>query len=384
MMLNICFRALLLSVVNLQKRFYVIFFYLLRMIHQVSEPAHVVHQVNEPNPGLRSFDPDAPDPSANQKADPAEDALNPRPNRRLLFVHCLLKGAQGMVPIPLAMDMILNASFLQKPTNLLRRIRAIPPYGLTGIGRIKQGFSLLTVMDMSRRYFIRSYQLMLDVYIDMVLIPVIRLIALFRPSGISVLLPQLCRLFFPLSRNLTILNLPILLRRVALPGDLHDTGIHDHPLFRLVAGIIQIPAKQGKELLDRPRTGYRLAEQPNRFFIRDRIFRTHPDKASKRKAVYQLKLGLGIRQIVHMLQDHNLEHHEVVKGRSAGIALSLLAKGAGDYRLKSLPVNGLIEPFQRIAQLAQRLQFLLYVKKSKLTHDTTSYYGNFIFAYQRC
>ena len=216
MMLKFCYKAIVVSVFNLQRKLYAVFSNPLRMIHQVSEPVHVVHQVNEPNPGLRSFDPDALDPSANQKADPAKDVFNPRSNRRLLFVHRLLKGTQGMVPVSLSMDMILNASFLQKPTNLLRRIRAIPPDGLPGIAAIKQGRKLLAVMDMGRGYLILAYQLMFDVYIHMVLVSVIGLITLFRPSSIYIFLSKLCLLIPPLRRNFSIFNLPIFLNRVSL------------------------------------------------------------------------------------------------------------------------------------------------------------------------
>jgi len=211
MMLKICYKAIFVSALNLQRRLYAVFFRPLRMIRQIGETVHVVHQVNEPNPGLRSFKSDAPDPSANQKADPSKDVLNPRSNRRFLFVHRLLKGSQGMVSVPLLMDMICNASLSQTTPNLLRRISAIPPYGLPGIAVIKQGKNLLTVMDMGRRYLILAYQLMFDVYIHMVLVPIIRLITLFRPSSIGIwpkghlrLLPQLCLLIPPLWRNLSL------------------------------------------------------------------------------------------------------------------------------------------------------------------------------------
>src|SRR3972149_3658889 len=372
MVLKICYKAIVVSAFNLQRKLYAVFFNPLRMIHQIGEPVHVVPQVNGPDPGLRSFEPDAPDPSTYQKADPAKDVFNPRSNRRFLFVHRLLKGRQGMVSVPLAMDMILNTSLFQNISNLLRRICAIPPHGLTGIGGIKQGFKLLAVMDMGRRYLILPYQLMLDVYIDMVLIPIMRFISLFRPASINIFLPQLCHPFFPLSRNFAILDLPILLNRVALPGHFHNTGMHNHPLFRLIAGIIQKPAKQGKELLDRPRTSYSLTKQPDGLFVGYRIFRTYPDKPSKRKTIYQLKLGLGIGEVVYVLQDHDLKHHDVIKRRSAGIALSRLAKGLGDYRLKLLPVNGLSKSLQGVSKLAQRLQFLLNIKKSKLAHVASS------------
>jgi hypothetical protein len=137
------------------------------------------------------------------------------------------------------------------------------------------------------------------------------------------------------------------------------------PFFCLIAGIIQKPAKQGKELLDRPRTSYSLTKQPDGLFVGYRIFRTSPDKPSKRKTIYQLKLGLGIGEGVHVLQDHDLKHHDVIKRRSAGIALSRLAKGLSDYRLKLLPVNDLSKSLQGVFKLAQRLQFLLNIKKSK-------------------
>src|SRR3972149_416957 len=110
MVLKICYKAIVVSAFNLQRKLYTVFFNPLRMIHQIGEPVHVVDQISQSNPGLRSFEPDAPDPSTYQKADPAKDVFNPRSNRRFLFVHRLLKGRQGMVSVPLAMDMILNTS----------------------------------------------------------------------------------------------------------------------------------------------------------------------------------------------------------------------------------------------------------------------------------
>src|SRR4030042_6782074 len=105
MMLKICYKAIVLSAFNLQRRLYAAFSSRLRMIHQIGEPVHVVDQISQSNPGLRSFEPDTPNPSAYQKTDPSKDVLNPRADRRFLFVHRLLKGGQGMVPVPLAMDM---------------------------------------------------------------------------------------------------------------------------------------------------------------------------------------------------------------------------------------------------------------------------------------
>jgi hypothetical protein len=148
MVLKICYKAIVVSAFNLQRKLYAVFSNPLRMIHQIGEPVLVVDQISQSNLGLRSFDPDAPDPSTYQRADPAKDVFNPRSNRRFLFVHRLLKGRQGMVSGPLAMDMILNTLLFQNISNLLRRICAIPPHGLTGIGGIKQGFKLLAVMDM--------------------------------------------------------------------------------------------------------------------------------------------------------------------------------------------------------------------------------------------
>ena len=102
MRLTNCFKASVFAALNLQeRRLYSILSYPLRMIHHVGKPRHVVHQVDQPNLGTRPDKPNTPDPATYQKADPTKDVLNPRPDRRLLFVHRLLKGTQGMVTIPL-------------------------------------------------------------------------------------------------------------------------------------------------------------------------------------------------------------------------------------------------------------------------------------------
>ncbi len=139
MMLKICYKAIVLSAFNLQRRLYAVFSNPLRMIHQIGEPVHVVHQVNQPNLGLRSFKPDAPDPSANQKTDPSKNVFNPRSNRRFLFVHRLLKGSQGMVSVPLSMDMILNATLLTNDPESLATNKRYPPIWPAGYCRDQAG-----------------------------------------------------------------------------------------------------------------------------------------------------------------------------------------------------------------------------------------------------
>ena len=91
--------------------------------------------------------------------------------------------------------------------------------------------------------------------------------------------------------------------------------------------------------------------------------------------IQYLKLRLFVRQIVHALQYLYLEHQNVIIGWSTGVTLAFLAKRLVDYRLESVPIDGCIQLFQRVAHRAQLCKLVFNIKQTDLAHFLFSRQG---------
>ena len=174
-------------------------------------------------------------------------------------------------------------------------------------------------MHVGSRCFILRNQLFLGIHFHVILVPIVRLVVLLRPTRIAVFLPPLCASFLKSFRPFPFLDLLVFLPVVALARHLHKTRIHDTALPPYQPSLGEDLVKP----LEQPRGAIpaipfqRLLEVPNRPGIRYRIPGMQPQKIHETKPIPYLKLTRLIAQAVKLLQHQHFEHQHRINGRTA-------------------------------------------------------------------
>jgi len=134
-------------------------------------------------------------------------------------------------------------------------------------------------------------QLVHAIDVHMVLVAVVALAVLFRPSAarqviagnhregrIGILLAPLGGLVFPPLRFLAVLDSRILLARVVVAWHRHNRGIQYLPASRDVALPGKVMIKQLEQVIDLARLRQRLAIQPHSLGVRHPVSQPQPEE----------------------------------------------------------------------------------------------------------
>lgn len=160
---------------------------------------------------------------------------------RLLTVVLLLIG-QGMVPVAFLADYWGHSALHDHI--LLSGISGIEPEVLSLVLLINEWLDDIGVMHFGRCSVVLLDELCLLVCLDVVLVTIVVLTALLRPTGIDVLVAALVGLALllllgvailclPKTAAVALLDLPVLFTGVALTGSLYEGGIDN---FAFVEG----------------------------------------------------------------------------------------------------------------------------------------------------
>ena len=109
-----------------------------------------------------------------------------------------------------------------------------------------------------------------------------------------------------------------------------------------------------------------LAERPECLLVGGLVRVAQSEKAFEAKTVGDLKFELRITQLVKILDDEGLEHHQRAIRRPAARPAGLGLWDAREDRFEKRPVNDLIEPGQGVAHLMQFFKTRGLVKKTAL------------------
>ena len=123
------------------------------------------------------------------------------------------------------------------------------------------------------------------------------------------------------------------------------------------------PAEQGVE---RAGPGQRLAEGPERVRIRHRIARPEAEEPHPGQPVAQVELGALVTQVVLGLQDHDLEHQDVVERRPSALRPVGPRHRALELGPEQLEVDHSLQPLELVALLRQTRQPILDVEYTDL------------------
>jgi len=175
-----------------------------------------------------------------------------------------------------------------------------------------QRFQFLRVMNCSIGYHVVADELRSFVSLVVILVAIEIHLVFLGPTSITAFLGKLVGLLFPGFRNLTLLDLPVLFARVALPGNLNETGVNDLSGFGKDTLIIERLVEAVKQSFDNPFLNQGFPELSDGLAIRHPVTGLEPDKALEAESVSNLVFHLVIREAVQSLKNEQLEHHHPI------------------------------------------------------------------------
>src|SRR5512139_1037380 len=342
--------------------------------HQHAISIQVVSQIPQTNLGLHPNQTDGPN---NQVSCPLgldpEDVFHTTPNPGPSSISLGLSLRQLLMPASFALKTLPVVPFLQLLKFFFRTVRRVRPHIPTTVILIQKFLKDLTVMDRRWRYLIIPNQFMLDVYIDMILVAVVVLSVLLGPTSIDILLAFF--LLAPILWSLPLFDPLVLLPTIALPGSLHNAGVHNLPFPSRESFLSKKGIKFLKQPLNQSGLCQLLPKQPDGLLIRHRIAEAQIQKPHERYSVPNLKFDLFVRKVVQRLKHKHLEHQNNVKGLSAGVGFAFFVPHGLQLRSKAFPVHQFLEFRQWIASCVQLLKTIIPIKKAGLHHGLSLYVG---------
>ena len=96
-------------------------------------------------------------------------------------------------------------------------------------------------------------------------------------------------------------------------------------------------------------SGQGIAEEPDRFGVRDTVFQMKSKETHKSDAVVDLEFGLVIAEVIDALKDEYLEHEDAVIGRPSTRAFGFLAEDLGQDGPETLPLDNIVQTDEGVA-----------------------------------
>lgn len=294
----------------------------------------------------------------------AKHMLDPHPCLGILPVDRFLLLAGLLTSHTALDDAVLHLVFAHHAFHVLSDIRAVRMQLLTSVVIVYQQPGRNGVVLFRTRGYRLLYQLALGIDLCVVLVAVIFLAALLRPSGICVFVPLLVGLFLLILLAISFFLVPkfvaasllyglVLLARVALAGYFHETAVYYHALIHYQILLPQELVKICKEFVIEILFRQLLFECPNGSGIGHLVAACQSEEVPKTCAVNDLIFGLLIAQIVHPLKHKYLEHQHIVVGLCSSVRQTLPIQAHLQRLTKHLEINRFRKSFQRISQCVQ-------------------------------
>ena len=178
---------------------------------------------------------------------------------------------------------------------------------------------------------------------------------------------ELGGLGLPVLGNAAFLDRLLLAFRAALLGRGDERGVDDLPAHRDQAGLAQRRVEPLEQRLDGAGSRQLLAEQPDRARVGNPVRQAQPQEPHERQAVVDEELRALVREIVRRLDHQDLEHQRRVERRPAALQAVRVGQRPRQLGSENLEVHCRRESQQLIAEVAQPLQPLIDIEKSRLT-----------------
>ena len=203
------------------------------------------------------------------------------------------------------------------------------------------------------------YQLAPGIDLRMVLVAVIFLSTLLRPTGVRVLVTPLVGLLLPVLLGIVFLRIPklvaasllyglVLFARVALAGDLHETPVYYHALVHYQVLLPQESVEVGKESVIEILSRQLLFECPDGSGVGHFVSACQSEEVPETRAVNYLIFNLFVAQVVHALQDEYLEHQHIVVRFSPRLRQAITVQARLQRLTEHLEINRSRKPLKWI------------------------------------
>ena len=231
--------------------------------------------------------------------------LDPRARLGDAGVAPLLAFRQGLVALPLALNLVTEAVFLQPDFALGRRIAPVGIHIPACVGGVEHVVEVLAVVRARRVGLDLADELVFLVDVDRELVAEVALAVFLGPGRVEVLLAPLGGL--PVGRHRALPDQFLLAPAGVLRGRRYQRGVDDLPAARDEAFLEQLRRDAVEQRL-RARFADAILEGPDRGAIGDVRRIRQPAEALVAHAVEQLVLHLLVRQAVQPLQDQDAHH----------------------------------------------------------------------------
>ncbi len=194
----------------------------------------------------------------------AEYMFDPTPNLGLQPVELLLQFVQRPVPHAFFVHVVCDAELRKRSVDLRAFVRTVREQLLVLVFRADQFRQRLRVVHRGVGHGVVGDDRRVGIGPDVIFIAVKCLVIFLRPPRIQIFLAQLVRLVFPLRRGPALLDHFVFLPRVALPGHLDETRVHDRARFGDDTLLCQDGTVSVEQRLDHPGSRQGLAKEPHR------------------------------------------------------------------------------------------------------------------------
>ena len=331
-------------------------------LSQQTESVYVVGQIPQT---YLSLGPGYANGSYQQAAGPhsldSKDMFNSAANLGASMIALPLTAGKFFIPAALSMDTVAKALAFKDLPLAFVAISRVSPYVFAAIVLIKNLLKHFAVMHRRIGNFIFANELVLDIYVDVILVAVVICAVFLYPACISVFLAFF--IFFLFIGNFAVFNCFVFLPAVALFASRHYTGIHDLTFLGTETVLTEKLVKSCKQLINQTGVFELFPEKPYGSGIRDSIAYAQTEKTHKREPVINLKLKPLVRKIVHRLQKQNLEHKHHIKRPSPGVGFSLFVSNCLKYLAELFPIQDFVEFDQWIAATVQLFETSLPIEK---------------------
>ena len=323
---------------------------------EINQPLQVVAGRHHRHRKVRPRLADGAQQLATHLLDGSEHMLDPRARLGDAGVAPLLAFRQGFVALPLALNLVTKAVFLQPGFALGRRIAPVGIDVPTRVLGVKHVVEVLAVVGARRVGLDLADDLVLLVDVDGELVAEGALAVFLGPGGVEVLLAPLGRL--PAGRHRALPDQFLLAAAGVLRGGRHQGRVDDLPAPGDEALLEQLRRHAVEQRL-RARFTDAVLEGPDRGAIGDVRRVRQPAEALVAHAVEQLVLHLLVRQGVQPFQDQDAHHRLGRIRRAATLRTDGPGRDAIHLSRQRREVDVRLDLGQRIAQRVDLLAVLV-------------------------
>lgn len=234
----------------------------------LTEAADVVHKACQRDIGFRADYSDRPDKqTVHAPLHEAEDMLHTAADFGLLPVVGLLNLCQRMVSVSfLAYD---GSHSVFPYLVLLAGISGIKIQGFPLVLLREQGGDLLRVVHAGRCRLVGEHDLRFGTDLGVVLVPVVALTALLRPTGVDILMAFLVRVVIPQLVATAFLYRGVLITGIALTGSDYKTCVHNLAAVENQTPFLHVSAEHAEQPVIHATGGQCLTVFPDCLLIGD-------------------------------------------------------------------------------------------------------------------